>query len=469
MAAALERAGFEARILYPSADGLSTSDDLVDEIIRGRPRVVGLTTYEGSLRQTLDFVHVLRARGATNLVCLSGHLATCSYREIMTDFPDLVDIITLGESEQTIVELVAALRSGAPFGAITGLAYRDGTQVRRSPARPARHDLDSLPDPVILASPDGRVDGPLFLTTSRGCFARCTFCRSSHLGERWRPRDPVAVVDEIERAQERGVRLFELVDDNFLGPGRRGRRRATAFAGELLRRGLNVRFHASCRVDDVDEMTMIALREAGLISLNLGVESGVSRMLETFGKNATVERNEATLRLLDRLGIPTLAYIIFFDPYTTLDEVRENAAFLERISLLRNVHFEEILFRRLIPVSGTALFKRIRDDGLLRGNYLSGYSFAFREERTRLLADFVETVDIGMEEAFQDTAAQDIPDVHAALKERVKFDLVSRAVEYLQNCPDGCADAELAGAEAGLAQVWHEVLQEHVANAGVRR
>jgi hypothetical protein len=74
-----------------------------------------------------------------------------------------------------------------------------------------------------------------------------------------------------------------------------------------------------------------------------------------------------------------------------------------------------------------------------------------------------------MEEAFQDTAAQDIPEVHAALKERVKFDLVSRAVEYLQNCPDGCADAELAGAEAGLAQVWHEVLQEHVANAGVRR
>lgn len=476
MTAALERAGFEALILYPSADGPSTPDDLIDEIVRGRPRVVGLATNEGSLRETLDFVHVLRARGATSLICLSGHVATFSYREIMTDFPDLVDVIVLGEGEQTVVELVAALRSGAPFGAIAGLAYREGTQVRRSATRPTRQDLDSLPNPVIITSPEGRAEGPLSVATSRGCYARCTFCRSSHLGERWRPRDPVAVVDEIERAQERGVRLFELVDDNFFGPGRRGRRRATAFAGELLRRGLNVRFHASCRVDDVDEMTMIALREAGLISLSVGVESGVPRVLEMLGKNVTAEKNETTLQLLDRLGIPTLASIIFFDPYTTLNEVRENVTFLERISLLRNVRFEESIFSRLTPINGTTLFKSIREDGLLRGNYLSGYSFAFRDERVRLLADFVGTVDIGMERMFRDAAYRNIPELYTAMRERAAFDLVIRAVDYLENHPDypgnhpeGSPGTEPVGAEAGLAQVWQEVFQEHVTSAGARR
>jgi anaerobic magnesium-protoporphyrin IX monomethyl ester cyclase len=305
--------------------------------------------------------------------------------------------------------------------------------VIRTAPRAILADIDSLPFPILpdgAAWSDGQV--PLFLTTSRGCYGHCSFCRSSHFGERWRSRNPKNVVDEIEAAYARGVRIFEMVDDNFLGPGATGKRRAVAIADELRRRGLDIRFHASCRVNDVDEPTMYALREAGLVSVSLGVESGVPRMLKTFNKNVTVAQNLAALELLERLGIPTLAYIIFFDPWSTLAEARENAAFIRRIRALKTVRFEAILFRKLIPISGTDLFARVREAGLLRGDYLSGHRFEFVDERVALLADFLETIDLRFEAALQDERFRAINGMYS-LKESLQLDLAEKAIAWLDS------------------------------------
>lgn len=468
MVAALERAGYRAHILFPSPGRLGSPEALLDEAARLRPRLVGFTTYEGSLAETLGFAERLRSRLPDTLICLGGHLATFSFQEILRDFPDLVDVIVLGEGEQTIVDIATCLRSGQSGHDVPGTVHVCAGKVVRAPVRPALRDLDALAFPVIVHGDDrgdrgdssggdsgGGREVPLFVTTSRGCYAHCTFCRAAHFGQRWRPRDPVAVVDELERAYADGVRTFELVDDNFLGPGRRGRTRATAFAREVLRRGLDIRFHASCRVNDVDEETMRLLQQAGLFSLSLGVESGIPRQLQTFDKSVTAEQNEAVLRLLDGLGIPTLAYIIFFDPYLTLAEIGTNLQFLQRISALDHVRFEEIVFRRLIPVSGTPLFDRIARDGLLDGTYISGHSFRFREPRVAILADFLEAVDLRIERAFQTEEFRRIPGLYPSLKERVELDLASRCLTVL-------ADPGLdpSGAVPALEAQWSLVLKQ---------
>ena len=394
------------------------------------PLVLGLTSYEGSLPEALRFVRRLRARDAPSLVCLGGHLATFSYAEILRDFHDLVDVIVLGEGERAIVELVGAVKRGQAIDQVPGLALFDGERVLTTARRPIEPDIDRLPFPVL---PDALPQGPrrpLFLTTSRGCYGRCSFCRSSHFGEGWRARDPVNVVDEIEAACRRGVTTFEMVDDNFLGPGRVGRRRAVAVATEIRRRGLAIRFHASCRVNDVDEATMRSLKDAGLVSVSLGVESGVQRLLDGFHKGTTVEQNVAALQLLDRLEIPALAYIIFFDPYTTLAEAKENVAFLRRIRRLDHVRFEDVVFRRLIPISGTDLFERIRADGLLRGDCLAGHRFVFKEPRVGRLADFMELLEIRFERLLQDPRFRRIEGMRR-FKESLQLDVAEKAIDLL--------------------------------------
>jgi radical SAM superfamily enzyme YgiQ (UPF0313 family) len=388
----------------------------------------------------------------SSLVCLGGHLATFSYAEILRDFHDLVDVIVLGDGERAIVEVLEAVKHGQGFDHVPGLARFDGERVVTTAARPIERDIDRLPFAVLAeAAPVCTRRRPLFLTTSRGCYGRCSFCRSSHFGEGWRPRDPMNVVDEIEAACARGVTTFEMVDDNFLGPGRMGKRRAAAIAAEIQRRGLAIRFHASCRVNDVEEATMRVLKDAGLVSVSLGVESGVQRLLDAFNKGTTVEQNVTALHLLDRLEIPALAYIIFFDPYTTLAEARENVAFLRRIRQLDHVRFEDVVFRRLIPISGTELFARIRADGLLRGNCLTGHRFVFTDRRVGLLADFMELFDLRFERILQDGRFRRIEGLRG-FKEKLQLDVADRAIDLLASSRCSRTEAsrrldELLGAE----------------------
>jgi radical SAM superfamily enzyme YgiQ (UPF0313 family) len=481
MVAALRAVGYRADILYPSpALGVTDRRQLVQAISEISPGIVGFTTYEGSLRELLQVIRRVKARRPAPLVVLGGHLATFSYAEILADFPNLVDVVVLGEGEHAIVEIADAVRARAggvtgPGGAggagstervprpeqraawfseIAGIAFHDGQAVVRTRPRPVHRDLDSLPFPVVDASDSRRdPDIPLFITSSRGCYAHCSFCRSSHFGERWRARDPVRVVDEIARACAEGVRVFEFVDDNFMGPGRRGKRRAQAVAEEILRRGLDIRFHVSCRVNDVDEATIRTLAEAGLVSLSLGVESGVQRILDTFNKKIRVAQTVEALDLLNRLGVPTLAYIIFFDPYTTLAEARENLAFLVSLRRFEHVRFEDVIFRRLIPVSGTELYDRLRRDGLLRGDYLSGHHFVFRDRRVAILADFLEAVDLRVERAFQRQAFRDIGGLYTTVKESFEFDLAARAIELL---------ATARGSRAALEVRLDELLRDEL-------
>jgi radical SAM superfamily enzyme YgiQ (UPF0313 family) len=423
---------FAARSFSPSLEcAIHNTDDLLDRIIEIRPRILGFTTYEGSLRELFGFIDAVKAAGVDTMVCLGGQLASFSYDDILRNHHESVDVIVIGEGDDTIVDLARLARDGGSLDSIPGIAFHENDRVTVTSRRP-RGAVDDFEMPIVPG--DGRWVSeyvPLFLTTSRGCYGRCSFCRSSAMSERWRARDPVRVVDELEAATHLGVRLFEFVDDNFVGPSRLGRQRAVAIADEILRRRLDIKFHASCRVNDVDEDTIRALQHAGLVSLSLGVESGVPRVLRTFNKHITPEQSLAAVEMLDRLGIPTLAYIIFFDPYMTLDEARCNLEFLVALRRHDNVRFEEIIFRSYIPVSGTPLFEQVRADGLLRGDYQEGHWFTFREPRVAILADFMERVDIRFERLFQRDAFRRINGLYSGLKEYFEFVVAERAIDIL--------------------------------------
>ena len=236
------------------------------------------------------------------------------------------------------------------------------------------------------------------------------------------------MADDSEYAYRSGVTTFEIVDDNFIGPGELGKKRARAIAEELRRRHLPIRFHASCRVNDVDETTMRLLQQSGLISVSLGIESGVQRILDSFNKHATVAQNCAAVQPPDLLGIGVSVYIIFFDPYMTLGEVRENLTFLRHLQTFEHVRFERVIFRKLIPISGTELFDRLREDGLLRGNPFDGHYFVFQDPRVSALSDFMESLDLRAESAFAGEAFKSVGGLYKWFKTTFAFSLAEKAV-----------------------------------------
>lgn len=56
-----------------------------------------------------------------------------------------IDVGVIGEGEETVVELAAALEAGGDLGGVRGIAYRKNGTLVRTPGRPTNRDLDSLP------------------------------------------------------------------------------------------------------------------------------------------------------------------------------------------------------------------------------------------------------------------------------------------------------------------------------------
>ncbi len=105
------------------------------------------------------------------------------------------DSVLIGEVETTLLELA----EGRPRAAIRGLAYRDGSAVRRNAPRELRTDLDSSRCPpgtwwiwINTAGP-GRKRTDTFslnMVSSRGCPYRCNWCAKPIYGNRYHARSP---------------------------------------------------------------------------------------------------------------------------------------------------------------------------------------------------------------------------------------------------------------------------------------
>lgn len=340
---------------------------LVARILSQRPRIVGFSPFVTNIIQVLDCIDELAASGNESHITLGGHHATFHCREILSHHPS-VDSIVAGEGELAFAELAEIVRSGRSLHDTLNIACRVGNRLRRNPCRPLIRNLDRLPFPH--RGPwieDQRRTRVASMISSRGCYARCGFCsiRSFYAlsnGKPWRARSPENVVQEMQLLSESdGVQHIIFLDDNFLGPGPAGRRRARAIAAEIQARRLRLRWTMACRANDVDEETLAVLAEAGLVRADLGVESWIPRQLALYEKGVSAEQNDHAIKILERLGLEYRLYLIPVDPYVDVEELLVNVSHMRRVGVS---HMPHPLFNRLMCFEGTRLARKITNDGL---------------------------------------------------------------------------------------------------------
>ncbi len=110
-----------------------------------------------------------------------GHFFSWMIDHSLTNFP--IDIIVRFEGEETIVELIEAIRNRKDLSGVKGIAYKKSGQIIKTAPRPLVKDLDALPLPAYDLMPMGKYSplGYLWpqsatLEHSRGCIDRCNFC-----------------------------------------------------------------------------------------------------------------------------------------------------------------------------------------------------------------------------------------------------------------------------------------------------
>lgn len=208
----------------------------------------------------------------------------------------LVDVIAIGEGEDTFADIVEALAAGRPMSEVPGTASRDGSgPVRLGPPR-GKLDLDALdPIPYHLAGP-----GYLFLRggrrtayfeTSRGCPYPCGYCYTNALfAVSWRGQRADVVLEHLRqlRAALPGVSHVSITDDSYFTRTER----ALEIAEGILREGWDLTYQVQGAVIPIlkkltdDQLAL--LRRSGMVRVDMGVESGSERIQKEIGKGLKV-------------------------------------------------------------------------------------------------------------------------------------------------------------------------------------
>ena len=281
---------------------------------------------------------------------------------------DFVDMIALGEAEETMRELVE--RDGDPAD-VAGLWYKRGDQVVQNPPRMPIHDLGSLPHPardlidmetyakmwysLTAASPELRGTSVI---ASRGCPFSCTYCQPTldHLfGKRLRRRPVPHVIGELRELKERyRLDAFMLEDDTFIAHNGW----ATEFAQALRDSGLDFQWGCNVRADLVVKSPHLLeeMARSGLVQVNMGIESGTQRILDDiYDKRITVEQVHKAAALSKKLGLRVGGYFMLGAPTETRREVMNTIQYAARLPI------DEAAFNITTPLPGTYLWDKTKE------------------------------------------------------------------------------------------------------------
>jgi len=199
-----------------------------------------------------------------------------------------------------------------------------------------------------------------YVMSGRDCWhGKCTFCSWTTLYPKYRVRDPIDVVDEIEHLVERyGVK--EVMDDSGSFPVGAW---LTTFCEEMIRRGLpkKVRLDCNMRFGRLTPDDYRLMRRAGFQFVLFGVESANQETLDRFCKALKVEDVERGAKWATEAGLDVHVTFMFGHAWEGPKEIANTVRLARR--LLAKGWAKTLQCTLTIPYPGTPLFKELAANG----------------------------------------------------------------------------------------------------------
>jgi anaerobic magnesium-protoporphyrin IX monomethyl ester cyclase len=364
LAATAREAGYQVSIFDAMFE--KSDEAFVAALEKERPTVVGLGVLATVRAAALRLADLAHRHGAA--VVVGGADPTGrpeSYLRHQSNGSQPVDVVVVGEGEQTLLELLPLFLKGEPIDErlreIAGLAYLDaGGRFVSTAARQHCADLESLPLPARdlidvetyrQAWRGGHGLFSLSLIATRGCPYGCKWCQKSVFGRSFRPRSPESVAEEMRLIKEQ-YRPDQLrVVDDVMGIDRQW---ARAWHDAVLARDAAMPFECLSRVDLMDEELVRLLQEAGCIRIAFGAESGSQKVLDAMNKGTTVEQIRRTAQLCRRHGIETYFYIMLGYPGEEWADIQKT------VELLKETRPEQFSSTIAYPLPGTEFFEEVK-------------------------------------------------------------------------------------------------------------
>lgn len=344
VAAAFEQAGAEVIILDYLVRKY-TSEKMIGELSLFQPDVIGTTSVTMNFHAAVSIMKTAKQGFPSAITMMGGPHVSFDYQNVLKQYPE-IDMIVVGEGEQTIAEMVPILKDRCHWKKMKGIAFLKGNGIVFTGEREFIKDLDRLPLPSRHLLPMSRylaLGFPISIITSRGCPNRCIFCLGHRMvGHRVRNRNPMLVVDEIESLLSYGFQRVNFSDDFFTS----NPRRVKEICREIRRRGLSFSWTVFARADSVTTELLTIMRNAGCDTVFFGIESGDQEMLDRVKKHVKLDRIRKAVADSKAVGMMVFGSFIVGLPGETMDTLMASHRFANELDIIYGYHF-------LAPFPGT--------------------------------------------------------------------------------------------------------------------
>lgn len=371
----LRRAGYSAETMDVSVEGFDA------EKVKRAPFIGISVPMHTALRLGLRVAEQIRKLNPESHICFYGLYATLNSEYLLRT---VADSVIGGEFEEALVQLIKAVKSGAPVEI-------DNVSTRKRVSKPVLARLKfTVPDRRELVplehyakldyNGEQRLTG--YVEASRGCLHHCTHCPIPPVYEgRFFIVPENIVLEDIRGLVASGARHITFGDPDFLnGPGHSLRITRTMHA-EFP----DLTFDFTAKVEHILKYRDLVpeLGRSGCIFAVSAVESLSNSVLENLKKGHTREDVIEALRILRESGIAMRPTFVSFTPWGTIDDYIDILEFVESQGLIEHVDPVQYSIRLLVP-PGSLLLSQADSDRWLGPLVQDSFSYEWEHPDGRM-------------------------------------------------------------------------------------
>ena len=335
-------AGFDVKLLRfgqirsYQKDYESFIRETTDRVLELQPKCISCYTVWPHFHMMLRIAREVKARAPHIITVFGGPQSTATAQTTMEKIP-YVDYVCTGEGENTVVPFFQALLrdGGKGLEDVPGLYRRVEGQVVRNTAEQPLCDLDTLPywdDRLYLEDYDGPEPGIgakdyfMPLDAGRGCPYSCSFCCTSHFWRRtYRLKSPERIVADIRYFRDKfGIRSFFFAHDAFTID----KKLVTKVCDYMIEQDLGIHWMCSARVDCVTEELLQKMKQAGMVRIELGIETGSKRMQKLIHKNLDLDRARRMVKVMLDMKLNVSLFFMYGFPEETVEDLNDTLGFI---------------------------------------------------------------------------------------------------------------------------------------------
>lgn len=328
----------------------------IDEI---KPDIVGISSCGGyyQYRRVKEISQTIKKCKHKFTYILGGALASPEPEYFLRKFG--IDIVVIGEGEQTIIDIL-----NKPLKEVLGIAYIDNGTFIKTGKRELLKDIDLMPaydlfpmeHYALLREPRiKKTQRCMPILSSRGCTFACNFCYRMDKGYRIRSNE--SIVDEIIYLKRKyHINYIFFLDELLMGSEQR-----TILLSEALM-DLDITWACNGRLNYATDEVIKTMQRSGCVFINYGIESLDDEMLKVMRKHLTVEQITKGIETTLKYGISPGFNIIFGNIGETKEILMKGVDFLIKYDdqgQLRTI-------RPVTPYPGSELYYYAIKKGLLK-------------------------------------------------------------------------------------------------------